>query len=100
MTTKNDGNILKAKKELLEKQIQALYDELDEIAGKMNSEKFYAADGIEDWKEAKKEINNLYKKAEPLHEIRDYLKDVLSSMEQYNLEDFKDDNGEAEKEME
>lgn len=87
--TKNDGNILRVKKELLERQIQALYEELDGIAGEMNSEKFYAADGIADWEEAKKKINSLYKKAKPLHEIRDYLQDVLDNMEQSDLDKFK-----------
>lgn len=87
--TKNDGNILRVKKELLERQIQALYEELDEIASEMNSEKFYAADGIADWEEAKKKINSLYKKAEHLHEIRDYLQDVLDSIGQSFLDKFK-----------
>jgi vacuolar-type H+-ATPase subunit E/Vma4 len=95
--TKNDERILKAKKELLEKQIQALYEELDEIAEEMNSEKFYATDGLEDWKEGKKEINNLFKKAEPLHEIREYLKDVLDSIEQTDLDEhFKEEELENE----
>ena len=87
--TKNNGNILKAKKELLERQIQALYEDLEYTAGEMNSEKFYAADGIENWKESKKKINSLYKQAEPLHEIREYLKDVLNSIEQSDLDKFK-----------
>lgn len=91
--TKNNGNILKAKKELLERQIQELYEELDGIAGEMNSEQFYAADGIENWKESKKKINSLYKKAEPLHEIRDYLQDVLDSMEQSDLDKFQEEQG-------
>jgi vacuolar-type H+-ATPase subunit E/Vma4 len=91
--TKNNGNILKAKKELLERQIQALYEELDGIAGEMNSEKFYAADGIADWEEAKKKINSLYKKAKPLHEIRDYLQDVLDNMEQSDLDKFQEEQG-------
>ena len=91
--TKNNANILKAKKELLERQIQALYEELDGIAGEMNSEKFYAADGIENWKESKKKINSLYKQAEPLHEIREYLKDVLNSIEQSDLDKFKEEQG-------
>jgi len=95
--TKNDVKMLKAKKELLERQIQALYEELDEIAEEMNSEKFFAADGLEDWKEAKKEINNLYKQAEPLHEIREYLKDVLDSIEQTDLDEhFKEEELENE----
>lgn len=91
--TKNDVKMLKAKKELLERQIQAIYDELDEIADRMNAEKFYPADDLEDWNEAKKEINNLYKKAVPLHEIRDYLKDVLDSIEQSDLDEYKKDKG-------
>jgi len=91
--TKNNGNILKAKKELLERQIQALYEELDVIAGEMNSEKFYAADGIDDWEEAKKKINSLYKKAKPLHEIRYYLQDVLDNMEQSDLDKFQEEQG-------
>jgi uncharacterized coiled-coil DUF342 family protein len=91
--TKNNIDILKAKKELLERQISILYDELDEIAEEMNSKQFYAADGIDSWRDTRRELNNLYKKAEPLHEIRDYLKDVLDSIEQSDLDEYKKDKG-------
>jgi DNA repair ATPase RecN len=91
--TKNNIDILKAKKELLERQISILYDELDEIAEEMNSKQFYAADGIDSWRDTRRELNNLYKKAEPLHEIREYLQDVLNNIEQTDLDEHLEKEG-------
>lgn len=98
--TNNDKLLVKAKKELLEKQINALEDEISKIQDKIEDIDFFVSDELKFWSENKKKINSFVKEALPLLEIRDYLVKVSENMEQSDLGDFENDNRENKKEME
>jgi hypothetical protein len=91
--TINDVKMLKAKKELLEKQIRALDSEIIEIEEEIENIGFSAVDEKVEWENNKKKINKIVKEALPLLEIREYLKDVLDSIEQSDLDEYKKDKG-------
>ncbi|MCC7569985.1 hypothetical protein KO465_01405 [Candidatus Micrarchaeota archaeon] len=95
--TKNDVRMLKAKKELLERQITALEEEVKEKQEEIKKIEFWFEDEAKTWNENKNKLNKLVKETLPLLEIKDYLFKVLDSIEQSDLDEYKENkSGEDE----
>jgi len=73
------------KKDLLQKQITALDEELEGFADSLNDKVFYPDDGYESWNKQANEIKKIVSSSREAFEIRNYLVDILESLDQTTL---------------
>lgn len=74
------------KRELLQKQITTLDEELEIFADALNDKVFYPTKGYGEWNAQANIIKKIVNSSREAFEIRNYLVDILESLDQTKLE--------------
>ena len=87
---------IEAKKMMLQGEIKRVCVKIDRLAEDFNNVEVSSSMDFKEWKATRTTRNKFLETASELYAVKEYLEEELAQLEQSNLDDFEEEEGEEE----